>query len=325
MRWHHMLGKITLPYIKRERGTNMNKYLDRCVNEYRKIVENNPKIDAGHSVNHVKKVEDLTRRALQEFLGMDSNHESIQMWLMDHPRESLEVSVDVTLRVAIASLLHEVGDAKTVLDGAVRPKAEIISEVLNRVMADYPSYSDEMRLDIINMIDLCSASKWGDRIPDGTKLYQLLPRWADRQEATGVIGIVRCLTYSYVKRNKGYPLCQNGDHFPTTQKELERVAPYSRWVAYSNGVNSVSGWEHLQDKIRHINGSDVPIPCLKKVLNDGQAFVDRFILDFTNVYGKKFDMNWIIERVDPIIYNVEIKQLREMQTVLRNENCQWIR
>lgn len=29
------------------------------------------------------------------------------------------------------------------------------------------------------MIDLCSASKWGDNVPQGTKLYQLIPRWAN--------------------------------------------------------------------------------------------------------------------------------------------------
>jgi len=189
------------------------EYKIRCAEAYRKIEEENPKIDAGHSVNHVKMVENLTSEALGELLEMIYNgvhrgksNSDLTSWLANHPIESLNTPQDVNLRVSVASLLHEVGDRKTIKDGSKTPKADIIAVILNEIFNDYPYYSEEMADDIINMVDLCSASKWGDRIPEETKLYQLLPRWADRQEATGMIGIIRCLLYSFSKMDKGFQL-----------------------------------------------------------------------------------------------------------------------
>jgi len=64
---------------------------------------------------------------------------------------------------------------------------------------------------------------------------------------------------------------------------------------------------------------------LRKVLNEGQKFVDQFILDFTNVHDKKFDIDWIINCINPGVYDVEVAQLREMQKTLREKESKWIK
>lgn len=175
------------------------------------------------------------------------------------------------------------------------------------------------------MVDLSSASKWGDRVPKGTHLYQLIVRWADRLEATGAIGIVRCLIYGYTKDDGSYPLCQDEDNFPTTQNELETVAPAQRFIDYGNGKPSPSSWEHLMDKIRHINGDKVPIECIRTALNEGRDFIDKFILDFTNVHGKKVDVLWVLGEVDATCYPEEIAQLEVMYTDLKGKQSKWIK
>ena len=110
-------------------------------------------------------------------------------------------------------------------DGQIKEtKKQVLTPVLDRVFQDYPEYSEEMREDIINMVDYCGAATWGDRIPPDSKLYQLITRWADRLEATGIIGLIRTMTFSYIKRAT-YPLCRDEDEFPTTLEELENFAP----------------------------------------------------------------------------------------------------
>lgn len=300
----------------------------RCVQVYHDIVAANPKIDAGHSVNHVKQVEALTRKALQQYLNdIRKNPSKIEKYIAEKfngDLKCLDVPADVVIRVMVASLLHEVGDGKFA-DGSVKSKATLINEVLNFVLKDYPFDSQEMRQDIINMVDYCGASVWGDRIPPGSRIYQLIVRYADRLEATGWIGIVRTMTYSYVKR-ANYPLVQDHDEFPTTMEQLEQMAPPSRWDAYSSMKKpSSSGFSHYLDKIVHISGADVPIPYLSEILNEGQRIVKQFVLDFTNVFGRQFDIDYIITKLDPNLYNVEIKQLREMQHVMKAEGCKWIK
>ena len=262
----------------------------RCVDEYHSIVSCNPKIDAGHSVNHVIKVESWTSRAINEFLEMIKNNDNSLLKNDTWTREGLEFPSDVLFRIKIASLLHEVGDSKfsssstpggqaADINGInttiIKTKEELISDIVTRVLIDYSLYSSDMVSDIITIIDLCSASNWGNRIPDGTKLYQLIPRWADRVEATGYIGIIRTLLYSY-KKIDSQPLCLELDEFPTTVKELYEFAPYSRWELYTlHNKKSVSGYSHFLDKIIHINGNDVPVPALRDELNNGQLIIIR--------------------------------------------------
>lgn len=92
--------------------TNHQKYYNRCITEYNKILTANSKIDAGHSINHVKTVEQLTSEAVKEFLENIPSQKHLEGWLAVHPSTSLPYPADFQLRVMAASLLHEVGDKK---------------------------------------------------------------------------------------------------------------------------------------------------------------------------------------------------------------------
>jgi hypothetical protein len=179
----------------------LSSYRDRCLQEYQRFIEGNPDVDVGHDVNHVIKVERLGSQALQEYInvGMGGDGDDYQSWLKVHSQESLVMPFDVKVRIEMAGLLHEYGDHKLCNDG-IKPRNELLGEVIDRIASDYSKYTEDFRNDVIRMIDLCSASKWGDMIPENTKLYQLIPRWSDRQEATGAIGIARCLIYNFNKR-----------------------------------------------------------------------------------------------------------------------------
>lgn len=52
--------------------------------------------------------------------------------------------------------------------------------------------------DALRMIELCSASKNGNTVPDDAVLNPelLWVRWCDRLEAIGIIGAIRCYQYS---------------------------------------------------------------------------------------------------------------------------------
>ena len=300
-------------------------YFERCIQEYSKICQSSTKIDAGHSINHVKTVEAITRKAAQELEDMvKSNSPNLKQWTDIYPLETLTTPSDFKLRIAAASLLHEVGDKKLTNKEVEKTKKELIFEALDIVFQDYIDYSQEMKEDIYHQINISSASGFGDQVPEGTHLYQLIVRWADRFEATGPIGIVRCLLYGNSRSD--YPLVNENDSFPTTQEELEAVAPISRFHNYTkNKGGSRSSWEHFQDKIRHIGGDVTPIPCIKNDLSQRQRFTDQFILDFTNIHGKKFDMDWIISSIDHNEYTEEVQELIKMKEKLLKENCKWIK
>jgi sugar phosphate isomerase/epimerase len=105
---------------------------------------------------------------------------------------------------------------------------------------------------------------------------------------------------------------------------LNEIAPYSRFEEYSKGKQSPSAFSHLMDKIRHVNGKDIPIMCLKNIMNEGQILIDKFIIDFTVVNEKKIDIDSIIDMLDTHSYDKEILELIKIRDLLRSEKCPWI-
>lgn len=299
-----------------------DRIYNRCIQTYTNIISNNPLIDSGHGISHVKNIERLSKEALNEYIFYTKkNPEKIVRYINDYFKGDLtclDIPDDCAIRIMVASLLHEVDDNKFKKDN----QDNNINEILDFVLQDYVYDTKEMRHDIINIIDYCGASKWGDRIPEKAKIYHLIVRTCDRLEATGWIGVARALTYTYVKRQ---PLVREEDQFPKTMEELEEMAPYTRFEEYSKNKKSASAFSHYLDKIVHISGSNVPFFNIKELLDNGQKTVKQFVLDFTNKFDRKFDIDYIASSLDPELYESEIIQLKEMKETLLKEGCTWIK
>ncbi len=79
------------------------------------------------------------------------------------------------------------------------------------------------------MIALVSVAKNGNSIPE--KEWMLIPRYADRLESIGTIGILRCYLYNLVV---GRPMYTTETLRATTLEELSKIATVERFNNYVN-------------------------------------------------------------------------------------------
>jgi len=90
--------------------------------------------------------------------------------------------------IKLAALLHDADDRKFF-------PLNTNYENLREILSDKPPETVALTM---YMVSLVSASKNGDNIPEriNDKLWMLIPRYADRLEGIGIIGIQRCYTYN---------------------------------------------------------------------------------------------------------------------------------
>lgn len=109
---------------------------------------------------------------------------------------------------------------------------------------------------ILTMIKWVGCSENGNSVPTEvatTGLYHwLIPRWADRLEAVGSIGVVRCYQYTL---EHDRPLWSDVSPRATTEEEVYRLATPDRFEAYvfsTRGGTSNDMISHYYDKLLHI-------------------------------------------------------------------------
>jgi uncharacterized protein len=138
--------------------------------------------------------------------------------------------------VLLAALLHDADDRKFF-------PTHTNNENLRLVLFDKTS---EFINSVIHMVNLVSSSKNGDSIPKNIidQEWKLIPRYADRLEAIGLIGIERCYIYS---KKTNMPLYLEDTPKPKTLEELWSIATPERYQSY-NG-NSKSMIDHYYDKL----------------------------------------------------------------------------
>lgn len=171
--------------------------------------------------------------------------------------------------ILLAALLHDADDRKFF------PNNKNF-ENLKSVLIDY----DEKYLPlIIKMVDLVSSSKNGDNVPEDIKdkEWMLYPRYADRLEALGLIGIYRCFKYGLTTGN---PLYVETTARPMNEEEIWLVASEERYKRYNGKSNSMI--DHYYDKL--LRASMFPI---RNKFFDEQSIIRRkaqidFILYFSN-------------------------------------------
>jgi uncharacterized protein len=204
---------------------------------------------AGHGVDHMIAVADHAVKALE--------HEDLPTYSK--------------VRVELAALYHDIDDRKIFKDSknyenARRLLGEIITpdvidefykeecnSIRNHMVSKirYCSYFIDM---IIDMIDLVSCSKNGDKEPPLP--HMAIPRDCDRLEAIGQIGIDRCFDFT---KSKGAPFHTDSTPRAFTDEEVKRAATRERFTAYMSGSQSASMIDHYYDKLLHIGAPE----CLR--------------------------------------------------------------
>lgn len=188
-------------------------------------------IDASHGWPHVVRVYQHTVCALQQVGGPS-------------------VSTVLQRQVLLASLLHDVDDSKYF---ACNNDYENARALLKEAMVPETYVTP-----ILEMISYVSCSKNGNQVPftvikdsaedDWVRLY---PRWADRIEAVGARGVVRCYQYN---RERGLPLCSDASPRAVTEEQVWALATPERFERYqsSSGGSSTDMISHYYDKLLHV-------------------------------------------------------------------------
>jgi len=187
--------------------------------------------------------------------GIDESHGvEHALTVLRHTERALDAAGDRTiaparaLSVRLAALLHDADDRKyfpetcTTYANAVRIMEE----------AGVPDQGNSVLSDAIEMIKLVSCSANGNSAPPQTRdcPEMLWPRWADRLEATGEIGVWRCYQYNL---KDGAPLAVDTTPRPATVEEAFDLATEDRFARYqSSGGQSASMMDHYYDKLLQV-------------------------------------------------------------------------
>jgi uncharacterized protein len=232
------------------------------IDRLKEILESN-KVSPCHGIEHAKQV--MTHAEL----ALDAGNYGIS----EEQKEA----------VLLAALLHDADDGKFF-------KYHINNENLRTVIIDK---SDEFIELVVKMVNWVSSSKNGDSIPEETigKDWMLIPRYADRLEAIGMIGVKRCFTYTM---NTSAPLYTEQTPRPKNEEELWKIASQERYQSYSG--NSPSMIDHFYDKLLRLAVYPIRNPyfdaeCKKRI----QPLID-FVLKFGS--GKLLTKEQIQEFID---------------------------
>ena len=138
--------------------------------------------------------------------------------------------------VILAALLHDADDSKFFPN-------HHNNENLRIVLANKPLEFVDF---VVKMVNWVSSSKNGDSIPDEAidNEWMLIPRYADRLEAIGMIGVERCFTYTIHKKR---PLYTDETPRPKTIEEIYQIATEERYKAYT--CSSCSMIDHFYYKL----------------------------------------------------------------------------
>jgi uncharacterized protein len=214
-------------------------------------------------------ITDLLRKQLSSKKICPSHNIDHMITVMNHAIEAVkEIDIDDKLKCSIvwAALLHDADDPKLFDTKNYENARSILSEMKT---------SQEDTDMIIKMISLVSASKNGDSIPEGVEEWMLIPRYCDRLEAIGTIGIERCLQFA---RTSGLPYYLSTTPRATTVDELWKIATIDRYKGY-NG-KSVSAIDHFYDKLLRLGNFPIRNRYLDMVAADRTEPLVKFVLEF---------------------------------------------
>jgi uncharacterized protein len=207
------------------------RYID-ALNQF--ILEHNQRnfndiskqIDQSHGLAHALMVLCHVENAIQAYNNIHSSD---------------PIPEEDTIKVKLAALLHDVDDSKYFPENMNYENARLILSGL---------LPEQNINDVIQLIGWVSASKNGDNIPEECidKPWLLYPRYADRLEALGIIGLERTLDYTL---HKGQPLYIPEDSVAKPTYTIDDIyrekATLERYQNYKG--KSKSMMDHFYDKL----------------------------------------------------------------------------
>lgn len=232
--------------------------------------KNNPQIQTSHGFLHVKAVHNHAVKAIN---------------CLFPPLPSV-----TSMEIQAAALLHDVDDYKYFgEENKNKPNARLICIKVG-ILPD----SIERILDMIQWVG-CSEN--GNTVPpvinESKEFFRLIPRWADRLEAVGEIGVVRCYQYG---REKNRPLFSKNSPRATTIEQVFELATQERFSKYLlNGGKSEDMISHYYDKLLHIACPPSAIVCNSYLEEANKNSLDELIKICLH-YGKtgEVDVDYII-------------------------------
>lgn len=230
----------------------MSKILQEVISELESVLQG--KVDSAHGIDHSVVVLSHVEKALE------------------HCTEPL--TEDEKLAVLLAALLHDADDRK--FFQGTNNAENILSKCVEPHVGKLALY----------MINLVSCSKNGNSKEGVEYDWMLYPRYADRLEALGEIGIWRCWQYtSHVKR----PVFTETTERAQTREELQKIANADRFRNYvekRGKVGSSSFIDHFYDKLLHISDCGEN-PYFKNEVEQRIRIMEDFLIDF----GQRGEIN----------------------------------
>jgi len=220
--------------------------MQKYINKLRSILEEN-NVCSSHGIDH----------AIQVMKNAEKAIEQSNLVIDDKSKEC----------ILLAALLHDADDKKFF------PNNNNF-ENLRFVLKDYDQTYIPL---IIQMVDLVASSKNGDRIPDNIPEWMVYPRYADRLEAIGYIGIERCYKYSLTSDN---PLYTDKTPCATSEEDVWKLSTLERFNNYSG--KSISMIDHYYDKIVRTT----KFPIRNKYFDEICDIRRKPIIDFVLMYSK---------------------------------------
>ena len=167
--------------------------------------------------------------------------------VLEHVQNAMEHSAaPLTLArqrsIELAALLHDADDRKY-----FQTQDNANAKSILRSCDVPPDIAEET----LRMIDLVSGSKNGNEVPpECAESPELLwPRWADRIEAIGTNGVVRCWQYNVEKERL---ISSDATPQPKTREEALALVTSERFDRYQQTGESASMIDHYYDKLLHV-------------------------------------------------------------------------
>jgi uncharacterized protein len=239
-------------------------YILEWASIFLKDVLNKANVDSGHGIDHA-------------------------LIVLNHAKSALDVTNErltdpQILAIQLAALLHDADDHKFFHN------SDNVNYILNTVLHVDNEENNSIKEMVNNMILLVSCSKNRNFIvkPD----WLLIPRWADRLEAIGRIGIQRAIIYN---QHNDRPIVLDTTVIANSPEELAVIATVSRFENYKGVSDSLL--DHMYDKVLHLS------------VETGNSYFDKLfkerheeIVDFCLEFGKNKNVEIILNKYKDEIY-----------------------